>query len=93
MRVLGCSFDAPSKNAKFKQVESFKFDLWSDVNRELALYYGAAKKKTQSAASRITVILDPEGTWKYHYSSAAIGFNFYGHPGTVLNDMKALLQP
>lgn len=42
-------------------------------------------------ASRITVIIDPDGVWKYHYPTAAIGFDFYGHPGTVLKDMKALL--
>lgn len=57
----------------------------------MALYYGAAKTKSQFAASRITVILDPDGNWKYFYPSVAIGFDFYNHPGTVLKDMQALL--
>lgn len=91
MQVIGCSFDTPAKNAKFKQVETFTFELWSDVQRELALYYGAAKSKSQLFASRITVILDPQGTWKYWYPTAAIGFDMYNHPGTVLADMQALL--
>jgi len=92
VQVIGCSFDTPAKNAKFKSHEKFKFALWSDVERELALYYGAAKKKSQSNASRITVILDPAGTWRYWYSTFQIGFDMYNHPKTILEDLTALLS-
>ncbi len=91
MRVIGASFDTVAKNKKFKDHEKFTFALWSDHGRELALYYGAAKKPSAKVAQRITVILDPDGKWRYFYPTVAIGFDFYGHPGTVLDDMKALL--
>ena len=88
--MIGVSFDTVAKNKKFKEVESFKFDLWSDLGRELGMYYGAAKSTTQSAASRITIVLDEHGTWRYWYSQSAIGFDFYNHPLTVLKDLSAL---
>ena len=91
MRVVGVSFDAPAKNAKFKDVESFQFDLWSDTQRELALWYGAAKSKSQFFANRITVVLDPAGTWTLLYPEASIAFHEYDHAKVVLADLKALM--
>lgn len=91
MQIVGVSFDAPSKNAQFIAAESFKFPLWSDTKRELALYYGAAKSEKQAFATRVTVVLDPEGRWRLFYSPSAIGFDMYNHPGVVLEDVKAIL--
>ncbi len=85
------SFDKPAKNAKFIEAESFKFPLWSDTKRELALYYGAAKSSSQLFASRVTVVVDPEGKWRLFYSSSAIGFDMYNHPQVILDDLTALI--
>lgn len=92
MKIVGVSFDTPSKNSQFIAAESFAFPLWSDQKRELALYYGAASSAKQAYANRVTVVLDPEGKWRLFYSSAAIGFGMYNHPGIVLEDVKALIH-
>ena len=64
--------------------------MWSDSERELALYYGAAKSKSQKWASRVTAVLNPAGELALFYSQAAVGFDLYNHPAVVLNDLKAL---
>ena len=88
VQVIGASFDKPTKNAAFIAAESFTFPLWSDTKRELALYYGAAKTASQFFADRVTVVLDDQGRWRLFYSSAAIGFDMYGHPKVVLQDLR-----
>jgi peroxiredoxin len=92
VKIVGVSFDPPAKNAKFIEAESFKFPLWTDSKRELALYWGAATSASQFFANRVTVVLDEQGRWRLFYSSSAIGFDMYGHPGVVLEDVKALLS-
>jgi hypothetical protein len=62
------------------------------AKRELALYWGAATSASQFFANRVTVVLDEQGRWRLFYSSSAIGFDMYGHPGVVLEDVKALLS-
>ena len=89
--MVGVSFDSPAKNKKFQEVEEFKFDLWSDTKRELALHYGAAKKSTQGFASRVTAVIDPKGELALFYPTASVGFDLYNHAGVVLDDLKVLL--
>jgi len=91
VQVVGVSFDSPSKNNKFKAVEGFTFDLWTDAQRELALHYGAAKSSKQYFASRVTAVIDPKGELALFYSSAAVGFDLYNHAAIVLEDLKVLL--
>jgi peroxiredoxin len=86
---VGASFDQPAKNALFKSNNNFQYPLWSDTGRELALAYGAATSKSQKNAKRITVILDPQGTWVLFYD---VGFTFANHPQNVLDDMTAILS-
>jgi peroxiredoxin len=85
------SFNKTSSNAQFRKKESFGYPLWSDLDRELGLYYGAAKSKTTFLASRITVVLDPQGTWKLLYPSKVVSKDLYNHGAIVLNDLKVLL--
>ena len=83
------SFDSPAENAAFKSADKFQYPLWSDLQRELALYYGAAKSKTQGAAYRVTVILDPQGHWVLTYPN--VDLSLLTHCADVLKDMKAIL--
>ena len=90
MTIIGVSFDTVVKNAAFKKSDNFQFELWSDLGRELALYYGAATTKTQGAADRITVILDPEARAVVQYGSFLVNTTLSAHPQNGLDDCKAL---
>ena len=89
-KIIGVSFDTAAQNAKFKKADKFAFDLWSDTERELALFYGAAAKKTQSFADRVTVLLDEKGQWVLFYGTGATNWDPGGHPKAVLDDLKLL---
>lgn len=90
--MIGVSFDPPWFNALFKGNESFPFPLWSDVERELALIYGAAASVDTIFASRITVLLDPEGSWVLHYPVDVVAAkSLYVHAQTILDDLALLL--
>jgi peroxiredoxin len=86
VKIIGVSFDSPSKNDEWAIDEGFEFDLWSDLDRDLALYYGAATSPTQGAASRVTKVLDANGDLVLEYD-----VNFVGtHPAQVLHDCEFL---
>ena len=53
MTIIGVSFDTPDANAAFKTSQSFELALWSDVQRELAVYYGAADTSSCVAYARL----------------------------------------
>lgn len=86
MQIIGASFDEPAENLEWAQYEGFQYDLWSDLGRELALYYGAATSDTQSSASRKTFVLDAEGTLVLEYTSVSAATN----PQDVLEDCEIL---
>lgn len=83
------SFDTPSENQTWAEEEGFLFELWSDEDRELALYYGAASSQTAIAASRITMLLDDTGAQLLEYTGVSVGT----HPAEVLADCQALFGP
>lgn len=91
MKIVGVSFDKPAKNAQFKAAEKFEYDLWSDVGRELALWYEAAESADQYFADRTTVVLDPQGVWRLQYTPASISWDVASHPKKVLADMQKIL--
>lgn len=91
MKIVGVSFDSPSANAAFRVSDKFEFDLWSDLGRELALYYGAASSASQGAANRVTVVLNDHGEQVLYYSSFVTNSGLTHHPNDVLADCKALL--
>ncbi len=69
------SFDEVSDNLAFAEAEGFGYELWSDLDRTLAVHYGAASSSTQAIASRITVLLDDDGVWRLVYDPASISTN------------------
>ena len=88
------SFDTPQANSAFKQEQGFQFPLWSDEDRDLAMFYGAASAPKDLFASRITVVLDPQGTWQLVYPSpGGTGSGLYGHAQDVLDDLTVILAP
>jgi peroxiredoxin len=87
--VIGVSFDPPARNAQFRQNEGFAYDLWTDTGRELALYYGAATSASAPLASRVTTLLDADGTWLLVYYPGGLA-GLYAHAGQVLADCQAL---
>ncbi len=89
MQIIGVSFDTPTKNQDWAIDEGFQFDLWSDTDRTLALYYGAATSATQGSASRVTKLLDANGALILEYRVSSLGT----HPSDVLADCQALFGP
>jgi peroxiredoxin Q/BCP len=90
VQIVGVSFDSPSENESWAVEEGFQFELWSDEDRELALYYGAATSPTQGSASRITMLLDDTGAQLLEYTSSIVVGT---HPAQVLADCQALFGP
>lgn len=88
VEIVGVSFDDPADNLAFHEANEFPYPLWSDLDRELALYYGAATDASQAYASRITVVLDEEGCLLTTYEKV----NPMSHPGDVLDDLQELLR-
>jgi peroxiredoxin len=84
--IVGVSFDAPAANAAFREDQSFQYELWTDTDRDLALYYGAAASASATYPSRVTRILDADGTLVLEYTVA----NPATHPQQVLEDCQAL---
>lgn len=80
------SFDTPEKNQEWALEEGFQFELWTDDDKTLALYYGAADSQTQGTADRISVLLSEEGTLMLEYLNVAVT----NHPQDVLEDCTAL---
>ncbi len=94
MKIVGVSFDLPQSNATFKADEGFQYDLWSDTNRELALYYGAATSPLAPFPIRMTVLLDPDGVWRVTYPLPGSGVGgLYAHAQLILDDLDKLVNP
>lgn len=84
MQIVGVSFDQPSKNQAWAEDEGFAFELWSDLDRTLAMHYGAASSPTQGAASRVTKVLGADGQLLLEYSGVSVAT----HPTEVLSDCR-----
>jgi peroxiredoxin len=87
VRIVGVSFDLPEKNAAWAEKKGFNFELWSDTDRGMALYYGAASDAEQRMASRETRLLDAEGNLLLEYD---VGLSIGTHPSDVHADCERL---
>ena len=81
-------FGSPETNSAWVEDQEFQYEIWSDTNRTLALYYGAATSSDQSYPSRITKLLDKNGTVILEYNDA----NFLSNPDNVLEDCLLLFD-
>ena len=89
VEVVAIGFDSVAENHEWVLDEGFQFEVWSDSNKELGLYYGAATSASQSAPSRITRILDAQGNVAVIYDDV----NFVTNPRDVLDDCQVLFGP
>ncbi len=60
--ILGVSLDGVTDNKAFAEKFSFPFQLLCDVNREIALAYHAVQSAEDKYASRISYVIDENGT-------------------------------
>ncbi|MFQ5673795.1 MAG: peroxiredoxin [Nitrospinales bacterium] len=60
--VLGISLDSEADNKAFAEKFSLPYPLLCDVDRRVALTYGAVKSPEDEYASRITYVIDEDGT-------------------------------
>lgn len=86
MTIVGVGFDDPATNAGWAAEEGFTFELWTDDDKTLALTYGAATSQSSPVPSRVTRVLDADGTLLLEYQVSAIGT----HPSEVLADCQVL---
>ena len=86
VRIIGIGFASVADNQNWHSNEGFQFDLWSDADKTLALYYEAVESTSQGYPSRVTKILDNEGNLIVTYDDA----NFVTNPYNVLEDCQYL---
>lgn len=60
--ILGVSLDGEAGNKAFAEKYSFPYPLLCDVNREVALAYHAVSSADAQYASRISYVIDENGT-------------------------------
>ena len=84
---MGASFNSPSQNASWVNDQSYEYEVWSDVDKTLALYYEAIKSSITPIPGRVTVILDADGDLILEYRD---GTSSAAHPQEVLEDCQAL---
>ena len=59
--VLGVSFDTVEANAAFAKKHGFAFVLLSDLDRKVALAFGACSDRKASQADRVSFVIDEAG--------------------------------
>jgi len=79
--------DSPEENHAWSVEEGFNFELWTDVYKTLGLTYGALTTAQDNSLSRVTMLLDEEGTLILEYTES---INVGTHPGQVLEDCLLL---
>ena len=85
--MIGVGWDGPQVTAPWVEREGFPFEIWTDVNKELSYYYGAADESSWTP-QRVTKVLDADGTLILEYNDVGLGVTT--HPAEVLEDCKAL---
>jgi peroxiredoxin Q/BCP len=61
IQILGVSFDPIDRNAAFARKFDFKFPLLSDLDRAIAIAYGACSEGKAQHAERISFLIDEQG--------------------------------
>ncbi len=90
MAIVGVSFDEPEDTEEWAIDQEFLFELWSDVDRILAVHYGASDDYDDNAPSRITKLIGADGSLLLEYvEDVSVGT----HPDEVLEDCQMLFLP
>ena len=86
VEIIGVGFGEPSANQAWIDDQGYQYEIWSDTNRTLAVHYGAADSVDQSYPSRVTKLIDTDGTLILEYNDAS----FLSNPQDVLDDCNIL---
>ena len=89
MQIVGVTFGDPWYNADWVESEGFQYEIWTDTNRELAIYYGAAANADAAFPARITRLLDSNGALLLEYDSVSTSTS----PYEILEDCQLLFGP
>lgn len=84
---MGVGFSDPDNILEWIAEEEFQYEIWSDTDKTLALYYGAVGSAAMPLPSRITVLLDADGVQILEYTK---GVSVGTHPAEVLEDCQAI---
>lgn len=87
VEIVGVSFTDVDVNHAWAVDQGFSYEIWHDDDRELALYYGAIREKSESYPKRRTRILNAEGEVVVEYNDKII---VGAHPQEVLEDATLL---
>jgi peroxiredoxin Q/BCP len=82
--ILGASFDSAADNAAFAKNHDLPFPLLCDVDKSLAIAYGAADVKSQYP-KRHTIVIGADGKVERLYRSVSVK----DHVETVLGDLTS----
>ena len=84
---MGIGWDGPESTAPWVESQEYQYEIWTDQDRTLSLYYGAATESS-FVVDRVTRILDSDGNLVLEYND--IGFGITAHPQEVLEDCTIL---
>ena len=80
------SFDDYDDNQSWAKDEGFAFELWSDTDKTLALYYGSVAKSSAIVPGRVTRILNADGVVVDEFDDVSVSQG----PQDVLEDCQLL---
>ena len=86
IQLVGVTFGPPSLNNDWVNSEGFQYEIWTDDNKELAIYYGAADDASAWVPDRVTRLLDANGELMLEYN--AVDFN--SSPAEILADCQLI---
>jgi len=86
IQVVGISFNDVEQNAAFAEKHEFTFPLLCDIDRSVGLAYGACADRMTRSASRISFLIDEDGTVVRVYDQV----NPRDHPARVLADVLGI---
>ena len=81
--MLGVSFDGVEANAAFAKKNAFEFPLLSDVDRTVALAYGACRDAKARWPNRVSFLIDEQGKIARAYDRV----DPRDHPASILADI------
>jgi peroxiredoxin Q/BCP len=86
VEVLGVTFRSPEESAPWAESQALPYEVWSDRDRTLGLYYRVASGPTDPAPDRVSFLLDASGAVLLIYPGVDPG----EHPAEVLADCEQL---
>lgn len=89
--ILGVSRDSLSSHEKFKEKQSFPFELISDADEQLCQYFNVIKDKNMfgkkvKGIERSTFLIDKKGVLRKEWRKVKVD----GHTQEILDEIKAI---